>query len=161
MKICKNCGKENFNIYTECTRCKYPLDVTAPYVEEPKVERVPFAYQRQTESAPSRPSDLQVAAKVFMIISLVLTALCLLVVVGMFFLVLWVVGENRVGAREALVIMLIPMIICILWFAVTLYMTCVYSRKIFDRERVGVGFKICTLLFISPIAGLLMLLARD
>lgn len=36
-------------------------------------------------------------------------------------------------------------------------MTISFSRKLKSGEKVGVGFKICTLLFVNMIAGILML----
>lgn len=39
----------------------------------------------------------------------------------------------------------------------TLPMTLSYSRKIKNNEPVSLSFKICSLLFVSPIAGILML----
>ena len=36
-----------------------------------------------------------------------------------------------------------------------------YSKKIKRREPVGVGFKICTLLFVNWVAGILMLCDRE
>lgn len=36
-------------------------------------------------------------------------------------------------------------------------MTVVYSNKVQRGESVGIGFKICTLLFVNPISGILML----
>ncbi len=40
-------------------------------------------------------------------------------------------------------------------------MTVVYSNKTRNRERVGIGFKICSLLFVNFIAGILMLCDVD
>ena len=37
-------------------------------------------------------------------------------------------------------------------------MTVIYCRKIKNGEPVGLGFKICSLLFVSLIAGILMLI---
>ena len=39
----------------------------------------------------------------------------------------------------------------------TIPMTVHYCRSLNDRKPVGVGFKVCTLLFVSTIAGILML----
>lgn len=39
----------------------------------------------------------------------------------------------------------------------TLPMTLSYNRRINENEPIGVGFKVCTLIFVSFIAGILML----
>lgn len=51
---------------------------------------------------------------------------------------------------NALFAFLIPLIWCI-------PMTISYFRKVENHEKIGVGFKICSLLFVNMIAGILML----
>lgn len=50
--------------------------------------------------------------------------------------------------------LLIPLCWCI-------PMTVVLFKKIKKGEKIGMGFKVCTLLFISTIAGILILCDRD
>lgn len=49
-------------------------------------------------------------------------------------------------------------LISLVW---TIPMTVSYSNKINSGEQVGIGFKICTLLFVNFIAGILMLCDND
>ena len=42
-------------------------------------------------------------------------------------------------------------------FVFRLCMTISYSRKIDERQPISVGFKLCTLFLLSPVAGILML----
>ena len=49
---------------------------------------------------------------------------------------------------------LIPLIWC-------LPMTVVYFNKIKNNQRIGTGFKVCTLLFVNTIAGIMMLVDQD
>lgn len=43
----------------------------------------------------------------------------------------------------------------------TIPMTVYYWRAVSERRRVGLGFKICTLLFVNTVAGILMLCDGD
>ena len=40
-------------------------------------------------------------------------------------------------------------------------MTVVYFKKLKNRQPIGTGFKVCTLLFVNTIAGILMLCDKD
>ena len=40
-------------------------------------------------------------------------------------------------------------------------MTVVYFKKLKNRQPIGMGFKICSLLFVNTIAGILMLCDKD
>ena len=51
-------------------------------------------------------------------------------------------------------ILLIPLIWCI-------PMTIIYCSKVKNMEEVSIGFKVCCLIFVSLIAGILMLCDKD
>ena len=51
--------------------------------------------------------------------------------------------------------------IAIIPLAWSIPMTVSYFRKVKNHQPVGLGFKICTLLFVSEIAGILMLCDND
>lgn len=51
--------------------------------------------------------------------------------------------------------------LALLPLAWTIPMTVSYSRKIESGETVSTGFKVCTLLFVNLIAGILMLCDND
>lgn len=53
---------------------------------------------------------------------------------------------------------LLPFIFSLAW---TIPMTIEYYHKINNKEKVSISFKICTLLFVSMIAGILMLIDED
>jgi len=40
-------------------------------------------------------------------------------------------------------------------------MTVVYFRKVKNHEPIGTGFKVCSLLFVSLVGGILMLVDND
>ncbi len=50
--------------------------------------------------------------------------------------------------------MLIPLAWCI-------PMTVIYCKKVNNNEPVGIGFKICTLLFVNIVSGICMLIDQD
>ena len=72
---------------------------------------------------------------------------------------------NSSGLKTvAKVFMIISCVIMGFWLiplAWTLPMTLSYCDKIKRGEKVGTGFKVCTLLFVSGIAGILMLCDND
>ena len=63
------------------------------------------------------------------------------------------------------VFMVLGCVLSALYFLIplcwTLPMTIVYFSKTNSRQPIGVGFKICSLLFVSLIAGILMLSDKD
>lgn len=64
----------------------------------------------------------------------------------------------------AMLFMIISTIVCgifLIPLAWRLPMTVIYSNKVKSGEPVGVGFKVCTLLFVSMISGILMLCDND
>ncbi len=64
----------------------------------------------------------------------------------------------------AKIFMIIGCVMLGFWFitlAWTLPMTLSYCRKIESGEPISVGFKVCTLLFVNIIAGILMLCDKD
>ena len=74
-------------------------------------------------------------------------------------------SDKKSGLKVAAkVFMIIGCVITGLWLlplAWTLPMTLSYCGKINRGEKVGTGFKVCSLLFVSFIAGILMLCDED
>ena len=63
-------------------------------------------------------------------------------------------------SNVAMVFMIISTVLLGLYLiplAWCLPMTIIYTRKVKNGEEIGIGFKICSLLFVSQIAGILML----
>ena len=52
---------------------------------------------------------------------------------------------------------LIIMICSVPSLVIGILMTSAYFKKVENNERIGVGFKVCALLFVDMIAGILML----
>ncbi len=61
------------------------------------------------------------------------------------------------AAKVLMILSCIFMGLYIIPLAWCLPMTISYSRKIKNNEPIGTGFKVCTLLFVNTIAGILML----
>lgn len=97
-------------------------------------------YGQNANNQSSKSSGLKTAAKVFMIIS---CAMC-----GVLFL-----ANIYLGIVAAL-----SCLVPLFW---QLPMTIVYFEKLKNGERVGTGFKVCSLLFVSLVAGILMLCDND
>ena len=127
------------DISSTCIQCKQPL------IDDNKLTN----------------TGLTRAAKAFMIITSVMHAVALLVIFVLWLIVLIAAKKTLEFEVElSSVFLYIMLAIEIFSFSISLWLTVSYSNKVYFGERVGVGFKICTLLFVSLIAGFLMLLDR-
>ena len=85
------------------------------------------------------------------------------VVVAFYFvltLALWILA--LVARSYIYQITIFALAVCLMIFTIVcVSMTVHYFRAVYDRGNVGIGFKICTLLFVSWIAGILMLCDND
>lgn len=168
MKRCTKCGKEMQDEAIFCPNCgsrtsapatdKKESDCFAPQTKycstcgaELRAEAVVCTACgcAQNNSQPSanvkrEKSGLRTAAKIFMIISCVFQIFLFLIIAF---------AACASGYSEAFAVgfvYLIPIAWC-------LPMTITYSNKCKNSEPVGAGFKVCTLLFVNLIAGILML----
>ena len=73
--------------------------------------------------------------------------------------------NNRSGLQTAAKIFMILGCISVGWTLIPLAwcipMTVSYFGRVKNHEKIGMGFKICTLLFVSVVAGILMLCDED
>ena len=67
----------------------------------------------------------------------------------------------KTAAKIFMIIGCIAMGFAFISLAWTIPMTVTYSRKIKNGEPVTTGFKVCSLLFVNTIAGILMLCCND
>lgn len=119
MKYCKHCGAQVRDEAIFCPACGCSTEDQTSFTNK------------------NKESGLQIAAKIFMILSCALTA------PGFLWMIIF-------GGWLA-VIFLLPLS----W---RIPMTVEYIKSIKGtRPRVGIGFKICALLFVSLVAGILML----
>lgn len=137
MKICTYCGERNFDVKTECEHCHRPL-VTG-YVSK----RTPF----------------HGVVSAFIILTIVLD---ILGVIGL--AVLWgkalyahyIIGGSNSTAYAA-VFYLICMILCVIQASAATLMNQSYIKKTCQGLPVRTSFKVCSLLFISLVSGILLL----
>ena len=128
MKYCERCGMPMADDANFCSRCGYAT--------------VPQGFPMYSQSGREKPSGMATVAQAFMYVSAALNVVLALIWVitgAVFFRYFLVLG----------VLQLIPLI----W---KIPMASTYSQKIKRREPVGVGFKVCALLFSSLVAGILM-----
>lgn len=71
------------------------------------------------------------------------------------------VSTLKTVAKIFMILATVCSAMCLIPLAWTIPMTVSYSRKIRNNEPVGTGFKVCSLLFVSLIAGILMLCDED
>lgn len=131
--FCSHCGKEVVDDAVICTNCGRVIDVKR--------------YNEAVKSTEKRNSGLSVAARIFMVLGCIVN-----------FFVFWAYGTGILMAITdsvdsfwgAIPIALLSLVWC-------LPMTVKYFLNIKNGERTGVCFKIFSLLFVSMIAGILML----
>ena len=177
MKYCSKCGKELPDEAKFCTDCGEPCNKNEGYTNGQNVGSANMngnefysgnasgynaggntgmggnnnvynanynygynGYGQNANNTTSKNSGLKTAAKVFMIIS---CAMC-----GLLFLANIYLGIIRAFSYLLPLCWQIPM-------------TIVYFEKIKNGERVGTGFKVCSLIFVSIVAGILMLCDND
>lgn len=156
MRICPNCSTKNFDVNTKCEKCDYPLttkhfeNVVTLLPENASVEPKSMFYIR-----PKSVNGLQSVAKAFMIVSCVFFSLSFITII-----VLWMAAIS-LQIVELSVALLSVLFIFLPIFIDVIYMTYSYSYKIANGIKVGISFKIITLLFCSFIAGILMLCDND
>ena len=137
MKYCEHCGAEVDEQAVICVKCGFAI---------------------KPEANKNSNNGLLLGAKVLMIVSCVLTP-SIGIFIGIFAMLGFTAAIGAAGA--GVVIGIIYMIMLCTPLAWCLPMTIVLSRKMKNNETIGVGFKICTLLFVSTIAGILLLCAGD
>ena len=138
MKICKNCGRENFDINQKCEKCGYPL----------------YTNNNEKLNVKQQESGLAVAARVFMIIATVARGLLFLGLLLFWFISLLI---PEVDKKEISLFFVFAWIIPS-WFsfAISFGFSIAYRRKLFDGKKVSILFKVCVLIFISLTAGILL-----
>ena len=161
MKVCKRCGAQNFDIKQNCDKCGYPLYEKGSHVTRQQVvykenintsisQRQP--YKNLSVPKPKKPSGVAIAAEVFLILTNIVYDLC-----SVFFLFFLIASAGMDSYQRVTMEALIGLL-CFLPFSIaSAVVLAVYVRKMGVGEKVGTAFKVCTLLFISIIAGILML----
>ena len=130
MKFCMHCGAEINEDAIVCVKCG-----------------------RAVESKPKNSNNnngLLTAAKVFMIIGCVAYPTIGLIYGLLLLTVTIATAPMIIGAIVFIICFCIPLS----W---TIPLTVTVNKKIRNREPIGVGIKICTLLFVNMVAGILLL----
>lgn len=143
MKFCPKCGSELLDDAVVCPNCGTSVD-----------------NQSGAVANSGKNKTLGTVAKVFMIIAIVG---CILTALGAMLSLMGGVPEGT-PAEEALLLksMYIGQLVGgLLPLAWGIPMTIIVSRKLRNHERIGTGFKVCTLIFVSLIAGILLLCMND
>ena len=166
MKICEKCGAQNWDINTVCEKCNLPIyeegsivrRVETPYDESSTDNRVSSAYEEiELGKNNYKNTSLTKASRILMIINTAGYALAWFVL-----LVVWVVFACLASESEAAALvaatLLLYMAIMLVPLLVSLFMTIKYCNDTADSHKaVGVGFKVCVLIFVSILIGILML----
>ncbi len=100
------------------------------------------------ENKTSKSKNLQLATKIFLIIG---CALCLFYVL---YMAEQISADNK---AEGINFPTWICIFCLLPLAWKIPMTVSYFKKTKNNYEISIAFKICALLFVDPIAGILML----
>ena len=138
MKKCPFCSASNYDFSTVCEKCKLPFGLEA------KLNR--------------KNRSVQTAAKVFLVIATISLWLSTLVCWIMWFAL---ITSLKIGLTGPSILMLVALLSLLVYTVIVTCMTCSYFNKTALNIRVGVGFKVCTLIFVSFIAGILMFCDND
>lgn len=142
MKYCPKCGSELLDEAIMCPNCGSSLD------------------SQNVNANMSKNKTLGTVAKVFLIIALVSC------VIYAFYALLPLIGGmpdgvtpeqwelTKIAAISGFISALVPL-------AWAIPMTVVIFRKLRNYERIGMGMKVCTLIFVSLVAGILLLCMND
>lgn len=151
MKYCTHCGAEIDENAEICRNC-------GCRVEGAK------AATNQTDNSSKSDDVLGKAAKVFMILSIVaivLGALFNLIIAGGVNLLNGTneFTEEELGMAQTMYIILaVCELIALAW---VIPMTISVSRRVKNCEPIGTGFKVCVLIFVNIISGILLLCRKE
>ena len=140
MKYCMRCDAHLPEEAVVCAKCGYPVNPM-------------YAYFNESSKPPSKVSKLRIAALVLISITTASVAL--------FAAMLWVltlIGTLLGGGdSEGFFSVLMFDFVFSVPLAWMLPMLVVYCKRLKSRVPIGMGFKICTLIFFNIIAGVLLL----
>ncbi len=154
MKYCSHCGAQLLDEAVVCPKCGCPTESKKPVVSENR-------------------SGLGTAARVFMIIQCVALVAFLLIIFLMFIVFAGILSEGlppmegEQGMPEVLTPQMIRIMggiycgvlaIPLLWI---IPMTVSLGGKLKRGEHVSLAFKVCTLIFVNVISGILLLCMNE
>ncbi len=137
MKYCEHCGAEIDDKAVVCVKCGCAV-----------------------KSSNKQNSGLLLAAKILMIISCAATP-CIGLFTGISILSLAAIAGYGAAMYSSIIIGIAYIVASCIPLAWCLPMTLTLNRKIKNHESVGIAFKICTLIFVNTIAGILLLCASE
>ena len=138
MKYCIRCDAHLPDEAVVCAKCGYPVNPM-------------YACFEESRKPASKVSKLRIAALVLMSVTTAIVAL--------FAAMLWLLTliGTILGGSEGFFSMLMVDFIFLVPLAWMLPMLVVYCKRLKCRAPIGMGFKICTLIFFNIIAGVLLL----
>ena len=136
MKYCSKCGAELFDEAVICVKCGCPVSPQ-------------YAYAREPQKKAPKTSGFRIASMVLLIVTLSIVALY----AGLFSFVALI---GAFGGAEFFV-MLIVALIFLAPLAWMIPMLVVYCKAVKRKSPIGVGLKVCILIFFNVVAGILLL----
>ena len=149
---CKYCGKEVSDNAVICVGCGRLTDAGEKWQAQHAQQEQQIAQNTVSNqtSTSSNKSGLGTTAKVFMILGCIFTPLSLM----SNFLTLYIDGMLLIN-----VIFII--LLCLSSLAWTIPMTVNVCRKLKNNQPISTALKVCTLIFVNTIAGILLLCMRN
>lgn len=147
--VCRKCGAQIETDVVFCPKCGTPT-AEVPVQMQPEVKR---------------PTGLQSTAKAFMVIKCIFEAIAIIpllffpsVLGYLAYYIEYYFGIVLPALLSSSIVSFLITIAPLLWM---IPMTASYGKKIARGEKVSVGFKICTLLFVNLLSGILMLCDKN
>lgn len=149
MKTCNNCGTKNFDTNSVCSRCGQPIHEKNSHFQFSNPHSISY---NQTNGTILTESGLSTAVKVSMLCITISLAIAFIT-----FLILWIITLTLPNAQVEALLFLTYMICCFIPTLIAFCMTISYFNKINAHEPIGIGFKICAIIFVGILPGVLML----
>ena len=146
MKYCIHCGAELPAEASFCSACGKPQKQTNEFQYAPQSPQV---------TKPKNPDTLGKVGLAFNIVSIVLIAISALCYVFVCVDLANAIDGYLTGSFYLwTAFLLVPIIWCI-------PMTVILAKKLKNNKPIGVGFKVCTLIFVSLVSGIVLLCRKE
>ena len=137
MRYCQHCGSEVHDEAVVCVKCGCSL--------------------KKVEQQKSGNSDtLLIIAKIFMLISCVA-----LPSIGLLYGLIFFVVAAATATLEVMIAAIIVIVFLCVPLAWMLPLTIIINNKIKNHEPISIALKVCTLIFVNVVSGILLLCHTD
>lgn len=144
-RYCTKCGAKVFQETVVCPHCGCPME------------------NANVGKGKEKNKGIDIAIKVLLILTIVGLAFCgfmyLISLIG--FSMMPDIGATPEEMSYVLSMLIVMVVLCLPPLAWVIPMSIIILKKMKNKEPIGVGLKICTLIFVNTIAGILLLCKNE